>query len=119
MFSLFDTKFCYVSLFILLMLSKPLLAESGWTSNTRALELTATTAGKFIIHATPKHNPSNCKDKEKFYLNYGLPGTKRIYDLLLQATVSRLPIKLHVTGRCELFGMSEISKASITFSQKP
>jgi len=112
-------KFCYVPLFILLLISKPLLAESGWTSSTQVLEITATTAGKFIIHAVPKDNPTDCKDKERFFLDYGLSGANKVYDLLLDATVLQLPVKLYITGRCELFGMSELSKASIVMGHKP
>lgn len=109
-------KFCYVPL-LFLLLSGPLQAESGWTSSTLILEITATTAGKFIIHATPKKNPTDCKDRERFYLDYGLSGANKVYDLLLDATVSQLPVKLYITGRCELFGMSELSKASIIFNK--
>ena len=111
-------QFSSIVFFIVLLASNPISAESGWTSTTQVIEITATTAGKFIIHATPEKNPTDCKDKERFFLDYSLPGANKIYLLLLDAAVSQLPVKLYITGRCELFGMSELSKASITFEQK-
>lgn len=106
-------KYILPALLFYLLLSNPVHAAAGWTSATQVLEITATTAGKFIIHAAPKRNPTDCKDREKFFLDYGLPGADKIYKLLLDATVAGLPVKLYITGRCELFDMSELSKASI------
>lgn len=103
----------YSIIFALTLFSGVVMAESGWTSSTQIKEITATTAGKFIIHANPEKNPTDCKDEEMFFLNYGLPGSDKVYKLLLDAAVSQLNVKLYITGRCELFGMSELSKASI------
>ncbi|MCW8930308.1 MAG: hypothetical protein OQL19_08740 [Gammaproteobacteria bacterium] len=108
-------KFIYLSIITFLATIQPAFSEAGWTSSSLIKEIVATTDGKFIIHATPKSSPSDCKDKEKFYLHYNLHGADKIYKLLLDAAVSQLHVKLYITGRCELFGMSELSKASIIF----
>ncbi len=99
--------------FFFLLGSQSVLAQAGWTSETKILEITATTAGKFIIHAKPKKNPTNCRDKEHFFLDYGLLGSNQVYRLLLDTALSKATVKLYITGRCELFDMSELSKASL------
>lgn len=90
----------------------PLQAQSGWTKTTEIIEITAT-ANKFIIHAKPRKNPTDCKDRNHFYLNYTMPGANKIYNLLLDAAVKKLTVKLYITGLCDIFDMSELSKASI------
>ncbi|WP_214660518.1 hypothetical protein [sulfur-oxidizing endosymbiont of Gigantopelta aegis] len=103
----------FTMLFFALLGTKPIFAEAGWTSETQVLEIIATTAGKFIIHAQPKKNPTDCRDKNHFFLDYGLSGSQQVYKLLLDAALSKSTVKLYVTGRCELFDMSELSKASL------
>jgi hypothetical protein len=106
-------SWAFVMVFFCLPASQSVFAQAGWTSETQVLEITATTAGKFIIHAKPKKNPTDCRDKNHFFLDYGLSGSQQVYKLLLEAALSKSMVKLYITGRCELFDMSELSKASL------
>ena len=104
--------FSLVLFFSCFFIAAPLQAQSGWTTDTEIIEITAA-ANKFIIHAKPRRNPTDCKDRSHFYLNYTMPGANKIYNLLLDAAVRNLTVKLYITGLCDIFDMSELSKASI------
>lgn len=100
-------------LLLLCALSNSALSDAGWTAKGEILALSATSFSKIVIRGNFPENISGCRDKERFYFDFGRPGTRFIYDLLLTAVASDKRIKLRVTGNCELKGMSEISEASI------
>jgi len=89
-------------------------AQSGWTAKGNLTHMQATTSGKMIVNGEFKENPSDCKNSKAFYIDYDIDGANHIFQLLLKAIASDKPVKLYVTGKCELNGQSEISSASIS-----
>ena len=88
-------------------------ANPGWTEPGYVTELQATGSGRFIIKADLRENPSGCKTKNAFYMDYSSNGAEQAYQLLLQAIISHNPVRLHVTGACDLNDISNINSASI------
>jgi len=103
----------FIASTILLIMSSLAHSEAGWTGQGYLQEIQATTAGKLIIKGKLKGNPSKCKDINSYYIDYSIEGAENIYQLLLQSIASNNQVKLLVTGRCEINGMSEISSATI------
>jgi|GEM_PF-6740006 len=89
------------------------VADAGWTTKGDIHSLTATSFSRLVIHARFPDEISNCRDKERFYLDYGRPGTGFVHELLVAAVATGKPVQLRVTGKCELKGMSEISEARL------
>jgi len=88
-------------------------ANPGWTDSNYLKEVEVTTAGKIIVKGDMKNNPSGCKDGESYYIDSSRKDSEKIYQLLLDSVTSGNPVKLYVTGVCELSGMSEISSVKI------
>ena len=89
------------------------LANSGWTGYAMVSELTPTAQGRFLFKLDIEDNPSGCRDKQVFYKDYYSIGSQQMYDLLLRALTTTSPVRVYVTGKCELTGYSEISSASM------
>ncbi len=88
-------------------------SESGWTGINEIQELRAPIAGRSIIIGDMKMNPSECKDSKSFYLDFSMKRAQNVYLLLLQSIATKNPVKLYVTGRCDIHSRSEISSAAI------
>ena len=97
------------------LLSVPItaFAVSGWTDYVPVAELTPTTQGRFLVKLKVSENPSGCKNKEVFYRDYSGPGSEHVFNTLLKALESGKKVRVHVTGKCELNGYSEISSVTI------
>ena len=97
------------------LLSVPITAYSvsGWTDYVPVAELTPSTQGRFLVKLKVSENPSGCKNKEIFYQDYSIPGSQQMFDTLLKALESGKKVRVHVTGKCELNGYSEISSVAI------
>jgi hypothetical protein len=109
-----NTSLRTVALFSLLaLIATTAAAKSGWTESGYLDEIEATGLGKFIVRGTLADNPSGCRNETGYYLDYSTNGAEQIYSLLLQSIATGNRVKLHVTGSCELNGLSEINSASI------
>lgn len=97
----------------LLFLPMAVVADSGWTEHTSVVELTPTTHGRFLVKLEVNQNPSRCRNKETFYLGYGIPGSELMFHTLLEAVASEKMVRVYVTGKCEISGYSEISSVGI------
>ena len=107
-----STQWIIISLLWLLPISYS-YANSGWTSISYIDEIHATTAGRVIIHAKFKDNPSRCRKKQTFYLDYTNRGSDQAYQLLLEAAIHSQPIKLFVSGRCDIKSRHEFTSVKL------
>lgn len=104
---------CATSLSILLSVPTMAFAVSGWTDYVPVVELTPTIHGRYLVKLKVSENPSGCKNKEVFYQDYNVPGSKEMFSALLDAVASGKKVRVYVTGKCELNGYSEISSVTI------
>ena len=88
-------------------------STAGWTSYGSVVELNPTNAGRFLVRLDVATNPSGCKDKQWFYLDYKDTGTELMFQALLSALTTGQKVRLHVTGSCDLNGYSEVSSVSV------
>ncbi len=107
------TRILFITTILTTVFSLSTWAGSGWTEAGHLHSLTATSQSRIVIHTNIPESSSNCRDKERYYLDYGRAGTRFIYELLLISLETGRPVQLYVTGLCELKGKSEISKARI------
>jgi hypothetical protein len=84
-------------------------AEAGWTDYASVIELIPTAKHYYEVHLEVGSNPSGCRDKNWFYLNYETPGTDKMFDLFVESIKSRMRLRVYVTGVCNLNGYSEIT----------
>jgi len=84
-------------------------ADAGWTGYVRVIELIPTTRHYYEIRLAAKRNQSGCRNDEWFYLNYGVPGSDKMFDLFVDSLKNSLRLRVYVTGVCNLKGYSEIS----------
>ncbi len=97
----------------LLFISFSSSAASGWTSYGKVLELVPTIHQRFKVNIEVEDNPAACKQKQWFYQDYSISGAREMYFALLEAVASSRPVRVYVTGRCNLNEYSEISEAGI------
>ena len=97
----------------LMLASMDARAEAGWTDYVRVSELTPSTHQRFTVKLMVPKNPSGCKNKDWFYLDYDATGADQMFRVLLEALASGKKVRVYVTGRCELNGYSEISSVGI------
>lgn len=93
--------------------SSLVLAVAGWTDYGSVTELRPTSNGRYLVVLNVDENPSGCKNDETFYQDYGFPGSKQMFDTLLEAVVAGKKVRVYVTGKCELNGYAEISSVGI------
>jgi len=102
---------------ILIAISCTLLAttatgKSGWTDYVAVAELLPTSKHYYEVRLPVRKNPSNCRKKQWFYINYDAPGSDHMFNVLLEGIQSDLQVRVYVTGICNLKGYSEISAIS-------
>jgi len=95
-------------------LSSHVEAGAGWTNYATVAELVPSNRHYYTVRLPVKENPSGCKNKTWFYVDYGLPGSNEIFQVLLEGVKSGVQIRLYVTGKCNLDGYAEISAVSVT-----
>ena len=88
-------------------------AASGWTDYGHVVELIPTIHHRFKVNIDVKDNKSSCRDKQWFYQDYDISGAREMYLALLEAVSSNKPVRVYVTGRCNLNDYSEISELGI------
>jgi hypothetical protein len=92
--------------------SPPAIAAAGWTSYGTIEELSTDFVGRIVIRMEVEENPSDCKDKTWFYRDL-ITGSEFMFRLLLEAASREIPVRLYVTGLCDLNRYSEISRVRI------
>jgi len=97
-----------------LMLSSTAWAEAGWTDEVSVIELIPTGKHYFELRLAGKKNPSGCREKDWFYINYEARGADKMYDLFVDNIKTELRLRVYVTGVCNLSGYSEISSVSVS-----
>ncbi len=99
----------------LLMATTPAGAagEAGWTDAAPVAELRPTSQGRFPVRIPVDENPSGCRESHWFYRDQTGPSADRIFDRLLEAAVREQPVRVHVTGACNLKGFAAINAASL------
>lgn len=98
---------------LLLTLNFSVLASSGWTGYGNVIELIPTIHHRFKVNIDVKENKSACKEKQWFYQDYSVAGTREIYLALLEAVSSNKTVRVYVTGRCNINEYAEISEVGI------
>ena len=88
-------------------------ADSGWSNYTSISEITASNRDYYTIQLSSPTGTKNCKNKDTVYLEYDAKGSQAMFQILLNALISKNEVRVYLTGRCELHGYSEISSASI------
>ena len=84
-------------------------AAAGWTGDVKVRELIPTNRHYYEIRLEVRDNPSGCREKNLFYLNYEARGADKIFDLFVDNIKSELRLQVYVTGVCNTNGYSEIS----------
>jgi len=97
-----------------LMLSSTAWAEAGWTDEVTVIELIPTAKHYFELRLAGKKNPSGCREKDGFYINYEARGADKMFDLFVDSIKTGLSLRVYVTGVCNLSGYSEISSVSVS-----
>jgi hypothetical protein len=100
-------------LIVLTLLSYSASATSGWTTYGLVIELVPTIHHRFKVNIDVKGNGSACKEKQWFYQDYNVNGSREMYLALLEAVSSNKSIRVYVTGRCDINEYSEISELGI------
>ena len=95
-----------------LMLSSAAVAEAGWTGEVKVVELIPTGRHYYELHLTGKKDPSGCREKGWFYINYDARGADKMFDLFVDSIKTELRLRVYVTGVCNLKGYAEISAVS-------
>jgi len=87
-------------------------AAAGWTDDVKVAELIPTNKHYYEIRLNVTKNPSGCREKNWFYLDYQARGSDKMYDLFVDGIKSSLRLRVYVTGVCNISGYSEISAVS-------
>jgi len=88
-------------------------ADSGWTAPGRIVGLTVETPARFELGLDVESNPSRCRDAQHFYRGTLDAASSRMFDLLLAAYRDGRPVRVYVTGVCDINGFAEISKVGV------
>ncbi len=87
-------------------------ASAGWTDDVKVVELIPTGRHYYEIQLKVTKNPSGCRKKNWFYIDYQTRGADEMFDLFIEGIQSSLRLRVYVTGVCNLNGYSEISAVS-------
>jgi hypothetical protein len=87
-------------------------ADAGWTDYVTVTELVPTSRHYYEVELKGSKNPSGCREKNRYYLNYDSPGADKIFDLFVDSLQSRLQLRVYVSGVCNISGYAEISSVS-------
>ncbi len=98
---------------LILFVSGPIYAGSGWTDYGYVEELIPTIHHRFKVNIALKGNKSGCKEKQWFYQDYDISGAKEMYLALLESMSADKAVRVYVTGRCNIDDYSEISSVGI------
>ena len=88
-------------------------ADAGWTDHVQIEEVVPTGRHYYEVKLSLKTNRSGCRIGSWFYQDYGLNGSEKMYDTLLQGLLNRSRIRLYVTGKCNVNGYAEFTAVGI------
>ena len=88
-------------------------ADSGWTDYGYVEELNPTGQHYYSVRLNVQHNPSGCKDTKWFYQDYEVPGSNKMFLILLEALKENRQVRVYVTGGCNLHDQSGFSSVSL------
>lgn len=88
-------------------------AGSGWTDYVSVDELKPTGLHYYLVRLEVNKNPSGCTDKQWFFQDYKIPGSDKMFLILLEALKTGMRVRVYVTGKCNLHGHSEFSSISV------
>jgi hypothetical protein len=109
----FIPRYLAVLIGIFAQLAPPVAhASADWTDYVKVTELIPTGRHYYEVQLDIEKNPSGCREKDWFYLNYEARGANKMFDLFVDNIKSELRLKVYVTGVCNLKGYSEISAVS-------
>jgi len=97
-----------------LLLSTVAVADAGWTDEVEVVELIPTGRHYFELRLAGKNNPSGCRAKGWYYINYDAPGADKMFDLFVDSLKTELRLKVYLTGVCNFNGYAEISSVSVS-----
>ncbi len=60
-----------------------------------------------------KENLSGCRNSNWFYQEYGLKGSEKMFDTILEGLLSGNKVRVYVTGKCNVNGYAEFSAVGI------
>lgn len=86
---------------------------AGWTPVTRVTALEPTTHGRLLFQLRTEKSTSGCRSKDWYFVDYTGTGPRLMFHVLKDALLMEKPVKVFVTGRCDLDGYSEISAARL------
>jgi hypothetical protein len=89
------------------------LAGAGWTDYVGVAELIPTSKHYYELRLPVSENPSGCREDHWFYQNYESLGSEQMFEVLLESVKSGLPVRIYVTGNCNLQGYAEFSSVGI------
>jgi len=89
-------------------------ASADWTDYVKVIELIPTGRHYYEVQLDIKKNPSGCREKDWFYINYDALGADKMFDLFVDNIKSGLRLRVYVTGICNLKGYSEISAVGVS-----
>jgi hypothetical protein len=97
-----------------LLLAPVAVADAGWTDTVELVELIPTGRHYYELQLAGKNNPSGCREKGWYYINYDAPGADKMFDLFVDSLKAELRLKVYVTGVCNFNGYAEISSVSVS-----
>lgn len=87
-------------------------AAAGWTDYVKVAELIPTGRHYYEVRLVGATNPSGCRVKDWYYLNYEAPGADKMFDLFVDRMQSTLQLRVYVSGVCNINGYAEISSVN-------
>jgi len=76
-------------------------AAADWTDYVQVIELIPTGRHYYEVQLDIEKNPSGCREKDWFYLNYDAPGADKIFDLFVDNIKSELRLRLKIISKKE------------------
>lgn len=102
-----------IVLLTLLGFASPLQARAGWSEYMQVAELIVTSRHYYEFRIPVAENPSGCREDHWFYRNYDAPGSRQMFDILLDAIESGIRVRVYVTGICNVNGYAEVSSIGV------
>ena len=106
---------CLLSICLIasLVASAAAFARAGWTDYVIVAELVPTSKHYYELRIPVADNPSGCREEAWFYQNYESFGAEQMFTVLLESIKSGIPVRIYVTGNCNLQGYAEFSSVGI------
>lgn len=86
--------------------------EAGWSTSAAVHKVESTAQARYLVRINVDE-AHTCKSKNTYYQDYTASGARFMYEALLMAMASDLPVQVYTTGRCELNGYAEIGAVRV------